>query len=66
MAIEISGLRAQVFRTNMGSSRVNGAATQGKRLADDPKNSHHGDYERIYVDTLRARWEPAGEAHGET
>ena len=28
-----------------------------EKLADDPNNAHHGDYERIYVETLRARWE---------
>jgi len=44
----------------MGSSRVNGPP-QTERLADDPNNAHHGDYERIYVETLRARWEGGGE-----
>ena len=28
-----------------------------ERLADDPNNGHLGDYERVYVETLRARWE---------
>ena len=32
-----------------------------ERLADDPNNAHHGDYERIYVETLRARWETGGQ-----
>ena len=32
-----------------------------ERLAEDPNNAHHGDYERIYVETLRARWESGGE-----
>ena len=48
---------------NMGSSRVNGPP-QAERLADDPNNAHHGDYERIYVETLRARWEADGEGAG--
>ena len=34
-----------------------------ERLADDPENGHLGDYERIYVETLRARWEAGGEAN---
>ena len=34
-----------------------------ERLADDPGNGHLGDYERIYVETLRARWEAGGEAN---
>ena len=34
-----------------------------ERLAEDPNNAHHGDYERIYVETLRARWEVGGEGH---
>ena len=28
-----------------------------ERLADDPNNGHLGDYERVYVETLRARWD---------
>ena len=49
--------------SNMGSSRANGPP-QTERLADDPNNAHHGDYERIYVETLRARWEAGGEGAG--
>ena len=26
-------------------------------LVEDPENAHHGDYERIYVESLRRRWE---------
>ena len=33
-----------------------------ERLADDPGNGHLGDYERIYLETLRARWEAGGES----
>ena len=29
-----------------------------ERLADHPSNTHYGDYERVYVDSLRRRWEP--------
>ena len=28
-----------------------------ERLADDPANAHHGDYERVYIASLRERWE---------
>jgi hypothetical protein len=28
-----------------------------ERLADDPDNAHHGDYERVYIASLRERWE---------
>ena len=28
-----------------------------ERLADQSSNTHYGDYERIYVDSLRRRWE---------
>lgn len=31
-----------------------------ERLADDAANGHLGDYERVYVETLRARWETGG------
>ncbi len=34
-----------------------------ERLADDPNNAHHGDYERVYVETLRARWDGGGEGN---
>jgi len=37
--------------------------TEAERLAEDPGNGHLGDYERIYVETLRARWEAGGEAN---
>ena len=29
----------------------------GELLAADPGNAHYGDYERVYVETLRERWE---------
>ena len=29
-----------------------------ERLADHSANTHYGDYERIYIDSLRRRWEP--------
>lgn len=28
-----------------------------EKLADDAANAHHGDYERVYIATLRERWE---------
>ena len=28
-----------------------------EHLSDDPNNGHLGDYERVYVETLRSRWE---------
>ena len=28
-----------------------------ERLADHPSNAHYGDYNRIYVESLRRRWE---------
>jgi hypothetical protein len=28
-------------------------------LADLGPNAHYGDYERIYIDSLRRRWEPS-------
>ncbi len=28
-----------------------------ERLADDPSTGHHGDYERVYIASLRERWE---------
>ncbi|NQW24321.1 MAG: hypothetical protein HQ475_12865 [SAR202 cluster bacterium] len=31
-----------------------------ERLADDAANGHLGDYERVYVETLRARWGDGG------
>jgi len=31
-----------------------------EHLADDAANGHLGDYERVYVETLRARWEGGG------
>ncbi len=31
-----------------------------ERLADDEANGHLGDYERVYVETLRSRWEEEG------
>ncbi len=30
-----------------------------ERLADHPENAHYGDYDRVYVDALRRRWEGA-------
>ena len=27
-------------------------------LADQGPNGHYGDYDRVYVDSLRRRWEP--------
>ncbi|MQF95149.1 MAG: hypothetical protein FI731_05695 [SAR202 cluster bacterium] len=32
-----------------------------ERLADDPSTGHLGDYERVYVETLRKRWEDGGQ-----
>ena len=31
-----------------------------ERLADNPSNSHYGDYDRVYVESLRRRWERSG------
>jgi hypothetical protein len=28
-----------------------------EQLADSAHTGHHGDYERVYIDTLRRRWE---------
>ena len=28
-----------------------------ERLADDPANGHHGEYEKVYIASLRERWE---------
>ena len=28
-----------------------------ERLADHPSNAHYGDYDRVYVESLRRRWE---------
>ncbi len=28
-----------------------------ERLEDHPSNTHYGDYHRVYVDSLRRRWE---------
>jgi hypothetical protein len=28
-----------------------------EELADGPQAGHHGDYDRVYVDSLRRRWE---------
>lgn len=30
-----------------------------ERLAENPDNAHYGDYDRVYVDALRRRWEGA-------
>ena len=29
-----------------------------ERLADLGSNAHYGDYDRVYVESLRRRWEP--------
>ena len=29
-----------------------------ERLADHPSNAHYGDYGRVYVESLRRRWDP--------
>ena len=31
-----------------------------EQLADRGVNAHYGDYERVYVESLRRRWEPPG------
>ena len=28
-----------------------------ERLGDDPNNRHYGDYDRVYIEALRRRWE---------
>jgi len=28
-----------------------------EKLADDPSTGHHGEYERVYIASLRERWE---------
>jgi hypothetical protein len=33
-----------------------------ERLADYPPNAHYGDYDRIYVESLRRRWDPGSVA----
>ena len=33
-----------------------------ERLADHPANAHYGDYDRVYIEALRQRWDrPAGD-----
>jgi hypothetical protein len=33
-----------------------------ERLADHPANAHYGDYDRVYIESLRQRWDrPAGD-----
>ena len=31
-----------------------------EQLADSAHTGHHGDYERVYIDSLRRRWESTG------
>ena len=31
-----------------------------EQLADRGANAHYGDYERVYVESLRRRWDPPG------
>ncbi len=31
-------------------------------LMEGPRTGHHGDYDRVYVESLRRRWDPPGSA----